>query len=116
MKGFKNTNTGLIQHQLHLALKYTWKKPRNYSSASFCDKWEGCENTKKVDIILISSSASNCSPDACEYNEIVELALSDDFLKNNVGQGFSINFNSKKAVNKITIAPDYLKGYLQVVN
>ena len=118
LKGLKDKKTGLIQHQIHAALKYTWKKRRNFSSASFCDKWQGCENEEQVDITLISSSASGCTPSACEYSEIVELNLSDDFLKDNKEEGFSINFNStegySKATSKITIPSDYLKGYLLV--
>ena len=118
IKGLKDKKTGLIQHQLYATLKYTWKKRRNFSSASFCDKWQGCENEEQVDINLISSSASSCTPSACEYSEIVELNLSDDFLKDNKEEGFSISFNSTegytKATSKITIPFDYLKGYLAV--
>jgi len=114
LKGLKNKNTGLIQHQLNLKLKYTWSKRKNYSSASFCDKWQGCENADKLDIILISSSASNCTPDVCDYSEIMELNLSDDYLRSKMVDGFSVSFNSKKSTNEITIASDYLKGYLKV--
>ena len=116
LKGVKDKKTDLIQHQLYLTLKYTWKKRKNFSSASFCDKWQSCENEELLDIILISSSASNCSPSTCDYTEIMELNLSDDFLRNNMEDGFSVSFNSKKSTNKITIAPDYLKGYLKVAN
>ena len=116
LKGLKNKNTGLIQHQLNLKLKYTWSQRKNYSSASFCDKWQGCENAEKLDITLISSSASSCTPDTCDYSEIMELKLSDDFLKNNMEDGFTVSFNSKKSTNEITIASDYLKGYLRIAN
>jgi len=114
LKGIKNKNTGLIQHQLYLKLKYTWSKLKNYSSASFCDKWQGCENADKLDIILISSSASSCTPDVCDYSEIMGLNLSDDFLRSRMVEGFSVSFNSKRSTNEITIASDYLKGYLKV--
>ena len=116
LKGLKNKNTGLIQHQLNLKLKYTWSQLKNYSSASFCDKWQGCENAEKLDITLISSSASSCTPDTCDYSEIMELNLSDDFLKNNMEDGFTVSFNSKKSTNEITIASDYIKGYLRIAN
>jgi len=116
LKGVKDKKTDLIQHQLYLALKYTWKKRKNFSSASLCDKWQGCENEELLDITLISSSASNCSPSTCDYTEIMELNLSDDFLRNNMEDGFSVSFNSKKSKNEITIASDYLKGYLNVAN
>ena len=116
LKGVNDKKTDLIKHQLYLALKYTWKKRKNFSSASLCDKWQGCENEELLDITLISSSASNCSPSTCDYTEIMELNLSDDFLRNNMEDGFSVSFNSKKSKNEITIASDYLKGYLNVAN
>jgi len=116
LKGLKNKNTGLIQHQLNLKLKYTWSQRKNYSYASICDKWQGCKNAEKLDIALISSSASSCTTDNCDYTEILELNLSDDFLRNNMEEGFSVSFNSKKSTNEITIASDYLKGYLKVAN
>jgi len=116
LKGLKDKNTGLIQHQLHLALKYTWSQRKNYSSASFCDVWQGCKNEEKIGITLISSNASACTPTDCDYTEIMELNLSDDFLRDNMEEGFSVSFNSKKSSNKITIASDYLKGYLKIAN
>ena len=100
-------NNGLIQHQLHLSIKYTSDKWRNYYSASFSDE-------NQVDIILISSSAVGCSGSSCDYTEVMELNLSDDFLRSNMEKGFSIVFNSIKSTNKITIPSDYIKGYLKV--
>jgi len=102
-------NNGLIQHQLHLSIKYTSDKWRNYDSASFSDE-------NQVDITLISSSASalNCSGSSCDYTEVMELNLSDDFLRSNMEKGFSIGFNSTKVTNNITIPSDYIKGYLKV--
>ena len=100
-------NNSLIQHQLHLSIKYTSDNFRNYSSASFSKE-------SQVDIALISSSAVNCSGSSCDYTEVMELNLSDDFLRNNMETGFSIDFNSKKGTNKITIPSNYIKGYLKV--
>ena len=100
-------NNGLIQHQLHLSIKYNSDNWRNYSSASFSKE-------NQVDINLISTSAVNCSGFSCDYTEVMELNLSDDFLRNNMERGFSIDFNSKKGTNKITIPSDYIKGYLKV--
>ena len=116
LKGIKDKNTGLIQHQLFVKLKYTWKRLKKYSSASFCDKWQGCENEAQVDITLISSTASSCSPSECDYTEEMELNLTDDFLRSSMDNGFSVSFNSKKSTNEITIASDYLKGYLKIAN
>ena len=100
-------NNGMIQHQLHLSVKYTSDKLRNYYSASFSDK-------SQVDIALISSSAVSCSGSSCDYTEVMELNLSDDFLRSNMEKGFSIIFNSIKISNKITVPSDYIKGYLMV--
>ena len=102
-------NNGLIQHQLHLSIKYTSDKWRNYDSASFSDE-------SQVDITSISTSASavNCSGFSCDYTEVMELNLSDDFLRSNMEKGFSIDFNSKKVTNNITISSNYIKGYLKV--
>ncbi len=100
-------NNGLIQHQLHLSIKYTSDKWRNYYSASFSDG-------NQVDITLISSSAVGCSGSSCDYTEVMELNLSDDFLRRNMEKGFSIVFNSIKSTNKITIPSNYIKGYLKV--
>ena len=100
-------NNGLIQHQLHLSIKYTSDNWRNYYSASFSDE-------NQVDITLISSSAVGCSGSSCDYTEIMELNLSDDFLRSNMETGFSIDFNSKKVTNNITISSNYIKGYLKI--
>jgi hypothetical protein len=100
-------NNGLIQHQLHLSIKYTSDKFRNYYSASF-------SNGSEVDTTLIRRDANSCSASTCDYTEIIGLNLSDDFLRSNMENGFSIVFNSKKSTNKITIPSDYIKGYLKV--
>ena len=114
--GLKDNN-GLIQHKLNFSITYTSNERRNYASASFCDKWGGCENENQMDVALISFKASGCSSFDCDYNEIVELDLSDSFLKENMEKGLSLDFNSKASIsNKITIPSSYLKGYLKVAN
>ena len=100
-------NNGLIQHQLHLSIKYTSDNWRNYFSASF-------SNGRQVDIKLIERGANSCSAYTCDYTEIMALNLSDDFLRDNMEKGFSISFNSNKITNKINISSDYIKGYLKV--
>ncbi len=40
-------NNGSIQHKLNLSITYTSNERRNYASASFCDKWGGCDNEIK---------------------------------------------------------------------
>jgi len=106
-------NNGLIQHQLHLSIKYTSDNWRNYYSASFSKE-------NQVDITLISSSAVSCTGSSCDYTEVMELNLSDDFLRSNMEKGFSIGFNATNkfnsitVTNNITIPSDYIKGYLKV--
>jgi len=114
--GFKDKNSGSIQHKLNFSISYTSNEKRNYSSASYCDKWNGCEIENPMDIALISSKAFNCSSYECNYNEIMELTLTDDFLRNNMEEDYSVSFNSKKANNKITLTSIYLKGYLSIAN
>ena len=114
--GLKDNN-GSIQHKLNFSITYTSNERRNYASASFCDKWGGCDNENQMDVTLISLKASSCSSFDCDYNEIVELDLSDSFLKENMEKGLSIDFNSKASISdKITITSSYLKGYLKVAN
>jgi len=117
LAGLKTKNNGLIEHQLHLSLKYSADNWRNYNTASFCDKWQGCGDEEQVNITLISSKASGCNSSSCNYNEIMELSLSDDFLRRNIDSGFSVQFNSKgSSANKITISSAYIKGYLKIAN
>ena len=116
ISGLKDKNNGSIQHKLNFEITYTSDKKRNYSSASYCDKWDGCDSENLMDITLISLTATGCSSYECDYTEIMELSLSDDFLRSSMKDGLSMNFNSKKASNKITLTPFYLQGYLLVAN
>jgi len=102
-------NNGLIQHQLHLSIKYNSDKWRDYDSASFSD-----ENQVDITLIKSKSFAIGCGSSSCDYTEVMELNLSDDFLRSNMETGFSIVFNSIKNTNKITISSNYIKGYLKV--
>ena len=114
--GLKDKNDGSIQHKLNFSITYTSEEKRNYSSASICDKWQGCEDESQLDINLISSNASNCTTSSCMYTEIMELNLSDDLLRSNMNDDFSVSFNSKRVNSKITYTSTYLKGYLSVAN
>ena len=114
--GIKDKNNGLIQHKLNFSISYTSNEKRNYSSATYCGKWNGCDSENPMDIVLISSKAFSCSSYECNYNEIMELTLNDDFLRNNMEEDYSVSFNSKKANNKITLTSIYLKGYLSIAN
>ena len=112
--GSKDKNDALIQHKLNFSITYISSEKRNYSSASYCDKWTGCDSENLIDVALISSKASGCTSYECNYNEIIELSLDDDFLRKNMEEDFSVSFNSNAANNKITFTSAYLKGYLSV--
>lgn len=114
--GLKDKNNASIQHKLNLSITYTSDEKRNYSSASYCEKWNRCDSENLMEITLISLTASGCSSYQCDYTEKMELNLSDEFLRGNMKDGLSMSFNSKTANNKITFTPFYLKGYLSIAN
>ena len=114
--GSKDKSDGSIHHKLNFSITYTSSEKRNYSSASYCDKWDGCDSENLMDIALISSKASDCTASACKYTEIMELNLSDNLLRTSMNDDFSVSFNSKRVNSKITFTSTYLKGYLSVAN
>jgi len=114
LKSLKSNN-GIIKHQLHLSIKYTASNWRNYSSANFCDKWR-CDEVEQIEMNLISSEANSCDASSCNYMEIMELSLSDDFLRRSMETGFTISVNSKKVSSKINVTSSYTRGYLVVAN
>jgi hypothetical protein len=63
LSGVKDTNSGLLKHQLHLTIKYNSNDKRIYSSANLCDEWNRCSLDQR-DVVLISSIASNCTTSA----------------------------------------------------
>ena len=113
IKGSKNLTTGILNHQLQLSLTHNSNKKRNYISANLCDRWGRCDG-ESLEIHNISAIASNCSSSNCEFNEIVELDLSDDFLKDYVKKGFTFRFNANKSSIKVKVSKAYLAGYLKV--
>ena len=114
--GLKDQNNSLIQHKINLSITYNAASRRDYYSANFCDKWQGCDDEPQVDINVISADASGCASSTCNYREVMGLDLTDDFLRKNIDTGFSISFNAKRFKNKINIPSAYIKGYLKVAN
>ena len=114
--GLKDNSNSSIQHILNFSITHSSEERRNYTSASFCDKWQGCSNDNLVDITVTSVTASGCSSFECDYTEKMELSLSDDFLRSYMKDGLSVSFNSKAANNKATFTPFYLEGYLSIAN
>tara|TARA_B110001454_G_scaffold134666_1_gene125331 strand:- start:112 stop:831 length:720 start_codon:yes stop_codon:yes gene_type:complete len=116
LQGLKDNNS-LIQHQLHLSLKYNWRERRNYSHANVCDKWQRCDDGKKIDVAFSSANASGCSPSTstCNYTEVMELNLTDDILRGNMDSGLTLRLFSKKETSKVNISSAYIKAYLKAI-
>ena len=115
--GIKDNNDSSPNHMVNFSITYKSAEKRSYSSASFCDKWNTCDDENPVNINLISSKASGCSSTNCDYNEVVELDLTDEFLRKNMEKDLSIKFNSLASKsNKISFSSAYIKGYLKIVN
>ena len=102
-----------LSHRLQLSLIHNADQKRSFISANLCDRWGRCEG-ETFEINNISVLASNCSSSNCEYNEIVELDLSDDFLRDHVNKGFTFRFNATKSSSKVKVSKVYLVGYLKV--
>jgi hypothetical protein len=113
LKGIKNVDTGNISHQLHIAVVHNSKNKREYSSAVLCDGWGRCEDNKQ-ELIAKSVTASNCSTNSCDYEEVMELNLSNEFLKEKMNDGFSMRLISKRKNHKIKISAPYLMSYLSL--
>ena len=113
--GHKDLKNGITSHKLNLSLEYVSSNSRNYHSANLCDKWSRCDS-EMMDIKVLSVSASECTSNSCKYNEVVEIELSDEFIRNSLSSGFTMRFYSKNKSNKVSISKAYLMGYLRVLN
>jgi hypothetical protein len=114
LEGSKNLSTGLPSHKLKLSLVHNSDKKRGFISANLCDQWNRCEG-ETYEIKNISAVASNCSSSSCDFNEIIELELSDNFLRDYEKKGFTFRFNANKSYSKLKVSKAYLTGYLKVV-
>ena len=112
LEGLKD-NSDIVQHKLHVSIKYNWKERRNYSYANICDKWKRCEDGKKIDISLSSANASECTSSSCNYTEVMRLSLSNDILQDNMDSGLILRLYSKKETTKVNLSSAYIKAYLE---
>ena len=118
LEGAKDSK--IIEHKLHLTVSHNSKSKREYFSAHICNQWGRCEATKEdgssniLELIPISTNASNCDTFNCDYSEIMEIKLSDTFLSDSVDKGISIKLVSKMKSHKIKVSKPYLMGYLKV--
>ena len=110
--GNRDLENDMITHKLHLNLVYNSSKSRDYHSLISCDNWNNCE--QKIEIKTIPATGSNCKNNSCDYQEIFEVDLTDEFLRNTIIDGFSMRLISDKKTNKIEIPKAYLMGYLKV--
>jgi hypothetical protein len=119
LEGSMDPSTNVFEHKLHIIISHNSKNKRNYYSANVCDKWGRCEDIKedgtsnKLELKAISSDAANCSSYNCIYSEIVEIKLSNGFLKDAIEKGFAISLISKKKSHKINLSKAYLMGYIK---
>ncbi|MBE29447.1 hypothetical protein CL646_05215 [bacterium] len=109
----KNLSNGIIAHKLNLSIIYNSNKTRDYNAFSFCDKWNNCADSTLIN--SVSVNASNCKNKNCDYKEIIEINLNDNFLKRTLNEGFSMRLISNKKTNIIKISKPFLMGYLKVV-
>ncbi len=120
LEGIKGGNSDKIQHTLRLIVFHNSKNKRDYLSANLCDKWGRCEDFKedgsnnKLDIIVLSANASNCTSNSCNYSETLELKLTDKLLKDSIENGLNLKLISKKKSHKIKVSKPYIMGYSQV--
>ena len=110
--GDRDLENDMITHKLHLNLVYNSSKSRGYHSLISCDNWNNCE--QKIEIITSPARGSNCKNNSCDYQEVFEVDLTDEFLRNTIVDGFSMRLISDKKTNKIEIPKAYLMGYLKV--
>ena len=120
LEGVKDFKSGNIQHKLHMTVSHNSKSNREYFSAYICNQWGRCNainedgSNNKLELTYISTNASNCNSFKCEYSETIEIALSDDFLRDSADKGVSLSLISKKKSHKIKVSKPYLMGYLAV--
>ncbi len=108
----KDLSNGHINHRLNLSLVYNSNKSRDYHSVSFCDKWNNCD--EKIEQNATSINVSNCKNTTCDYKEVFNIDLKDDFLRNTINEGFSMRLISDKKTISIKIPKAFLVGYLKV--
>ena len=113
LQGFKDANTGKVSHKLYITVVHNSKNKREYSSAIFCDSWGRCEDNEQ-DLITLSTNASNCSSNSCDYDQVMELALTNELLNEKMNDGFTLRLISKKKKHKIKISAPYLMSYLSI--
>jgi hypothetical protein len=113
IQGIKDLNSGLIDHKIQLSLSHNSKNKRSYLSYSICDEWNNCED-RNNEIEVGSVIASNCTNSSCNFNESIQINMSDNLLRSFSSKGLFMLLKSKRKAHKINISYVYLRGYLEV--
>jgi hypothetical protein len=113
LEGVRDLSNGIIDHKLVISISHNSKNERKYDSANLCDEWNRC-NMNLQNITNISSNASNCKSEGCDFTEVLELNLDDDFLRDYPLNGYTFRINSNRKSNKVNISKAYLMGYLKI--
>ena len=109
--GDRDLENDMITHKLHLNLVYNSSKSRDYHTLTSCDQWNNCE--QKIEIITSPASGSNCKNNSCDYQEVFEVDLTDEFLRNTIIDEFSMRLISDKKTSSMKISKALLMGYLK---
>ncbi|MBU3610713.1 hypothetical protein ICN32_09110 [Polynucleobacter wuianus] len=100
---------GAKTYELQVHLTY-YTQMRNYDSASLL-------NGPVTSFKVISREAGLCESRGCMFKELLSVKLSDEFLKQNMKEGFQLTVSSKAGVSTVVyIPPQYIKGYLKAVD
>ncbi|ANI99614.1 hypothetical protein A8O14_05680 [Polynucleobacter wuianus] len=100
---------GAKTYELQIHLTY-YTQMRNYDSASLL-------NGPVTSFKVISREAGLCESRGCMFKELLSVKLSDEFLKQNMKEGFQLTVSSKAGVSTVVyIPPQYIKGYLKAVD
>ena len=110
----KNENSEL-QHKLNIKIIHYSSKKRKYLTANLCDKWMRCDGNEQK-LVVISSNASNCLTNGCDYQESMNIPISNELLTSRMEDGFTIKINTKRGSSKIKVPSAYIKGFLKVAN
>ncbi len=108
LRSEQSTN-GAKTYELQVHLTY-YTQMRNYDSASLL-------NGPATSFKVISREAGLCESRGCMFKELLSVKLSDEFLKQNMKEGFQLTVSSKAGVSTVVyIPPQYIKGYLKAVD
>jgi hypothetical protein len=100
---------GAKTYELVAQLTY-FSQWRYYDSAS----QEGAPVTS---FKVVGREAGACGDRGCIFREVLSVQIPEAFLKDRMGKGFIMTVSSKSGVKtELFVPPQYIQGYMQVVN